>query len=74
MADVGTGAGFPGMPLKLVCPNLEVHLIEISMKKCAFLQFLKSSPGAKIIEEKENFDMQGTLTRIVTYSIVEDSL
>jgi len=42
LADVGTGAGFPGMPLKLVCPNLEVNLIEISMKKCAFLQFLKS--------------------------------
>ena len=39
-----------------------------------FLQFLKSSPGAKIIEERENFDMQGTLTKIVTYSIIEDSL
>jgi hypothetical protein len=39
-----------------------------------FMQFLKDKPGSKIIEEKENFDMQGTLTKIVTYSIVEDNL
>lgn len=37
LADVGSGAGLPGLPLKIVRPELEVFLIESSMKKAAFL-------------------------------------
>lgn len=37
LMDVGSGAGFPGLALKLVSPELEVTLIEANMKKCAFL-------------------------------------
>jgi 16S rRNA (guanine527-N7)-methyltransferase len=37
LADVGSGAGFPGVPLKLLEPALEVTLIEASAKKAAFL-------------------------------------
>jgi len=37
LADVGTGAGFPGIPLAMVVPGLGVTLIESSAKKCAFL-------------------------------------
>ena len=37
LADVGTGAGFPGIPLKMICPELQVTLIESNLKKCAFL-------------------------------------
>ena len=37
LADVGTGAGFPGIPLKMIRPNLQVTLIESNLKKCAFL-------------------------------------
>ena len=37
LADVGTGAGFPGIPLKMICPKLQVTLIESNLKKCAFL-------------------------------------
>ncbi|HEU5411585.1 MAG TPA: 16S rRNA (guanine(527)-N(7))-methyltransferase RsmG [Candidatus Acidoferrales bacterium] len=37
LADVGTGAGFPGLALKLAIPDLSVALIEPNKKKCAFL-------------------------------------
>lgn len=37
LADVGTGAGFPGVPLRMISPGLEVTLIESSAKKVAFL-------------------------------------
>ena len=37
LADVGSGAGFPGLPLKILCPNLQVFLVESSIKKATFL-------------------------------------
>jgi 16S rRNA (guanine527-N7)-methyltransferase len=37
LADVGSGAGFPGLAIKLLCPNLSVTLLEPNKKKCAFL-------------------------------------
>ncbi len=37
LADVGSGAGFPGLALKLFCPELEVTLIEPNLKKASFL-------------------------------------
>ncbi len=37
LADVGTGAGFPGLPLKILRPGLQVFLIEANLKKAAFL-------------------------------------
>ena len=36
--DVGSGAGFPGIPLKLVKNDLRLLLVEPSLKKCAFLR------------------------------------
>ncbi|MGB9068128.1 MAG: 16S rRNA (guanine(527)-N(7))-methyltransferase RsmG [Candidatus Acidiferrales bacterium] len=37
LADVGSGGGFPGLPLALAVPTLSVTLIESNLKKCAFL-------------------------------------
>jgi len=36
--DIGSGAGFPGLVIATVRPDLSVHLIESDQKKCAFLQ------------------------------------
>ena len=38
VADIGSGAGFPGLPLKLWAPNIALTLIESNHKKAAFLR------------------------------------
>ena len=38
LADLGSGAGFPGLPIKLAFPSLQVTLIESQNKKAAFLR------------------------------------
>lgn len=37
IADVGTGGGFPGLPLKIMFPSMQVILIEVNHKKVQFL-------------------------------------
>ena len=41
--DIGSGAGFPAIPLKLVRPTLEVTLVEASRKKTTFLRHIVRS-------------------------------
>ena len=50
LADVGTGAGFPGLVLKICYPNLNVTLIEPIGKRCKFLQNVIDELGLKNIE------------------------
>lgn len=41
IADVGAGAGFPGIPLKIMFPHIQLILIEVNQKKVAFLEEVK---------------------------------
>lgn len=42
LIDVGSGAGFPGVPLKILNPNVKLTLLESSNKKCEFLKELSN--------------------------------
>jgi 16S rRNA (guanine527-N7)-methyltransferase len=37
LADVGSGGGFPGLPVKIACPTLQLFLVESNVKKATFL-------------------------------------
>jgi len=50
MSDVGSGAGFPGLALKLVLPRWHVTLIEPTAKKAAFLAEAARTLGLKDVE------------------------
>lgn len=49
VADLGSGAGFPGIPLKIVCPDIQVVLFEASAKKTEFLKMVCLALGLENI-------------------------
>lgn len=69
-ADIGSGAGFPGIPVKIVAPQLMILLVEPVGKKVIFLRHICSKlalNGIKIIdkriEEAEGIKVDAAMTR-----------
>lgn len=60
LMDIGSGAGFPGLVLKIACPELEITLLEPRQKRTAFMrQVIRTLglKGATVLEtrlEKDN--------------------
>jgi 16S rRNA (guanine527-N7)-methyltransferase len=50
LIDIGTGAGFPGIPLKIAIPGLKVTLVDSIGKKIQFCEQLIAKLGLKDIE------------------------
>lgn len=50
LIDVGTGAGFPGLPLKILYPNMQVTLVESVGKKAMFCQHIVRLLGLEKVE------------------------
>jgi 16S rRNA (guanine527-N7)-methyltransferase len=61
LADAGTGAGFPGIPVKIVKPEIELTLVESSRKKTAFLRHIIRvlNLSAATVEEKRLENLSG---------------
>ena len=74
LLDVGAGAGFPSLPLKLVRPTLSVVLLEPSEKKSSFLRFVIGSLNirqATVATSKlENYVSRSGTQRLFQYIVV----
>ena len=68
--DVGTGAGFPSVPLKIYCPDIHITLLDSLNKRIVFLEQLcekldleaefihgRAEDFSKLPEYRENFDL-----------------
>ncbi|HEY2121843.1 MAG TPA: 16S rRNA (guanine(527)-N(7))-methyltransferase RsmG [Candidatus Acidoferrum sp.] len=47
LADIGSGAGFPGLPMKILRPNIDLFLVESNIKKGTFLAEVVRELGLK---------------------------
>lgn len=45
LADIGSGAGFPGLPIKILAPELDLSLVESNAKKATFLAEVTRETG-----------------------------
>lgn len=50
LIDVGSGAGFPGIPLAIAYPSLRITLLEPLMKRCVFLSTVQQTLGLENVE------------------------
>lgn len=50
VVDVGTGAGFPGLPLKILCPQIQLTLVESVEKKARFCEHIIERLGLERVE------------------------
>ena len=48
--DVGSGAGFPGLPLKIYCSRLQMVLLEATAKKVGFLEHIVAHLGLEDVQ------------------------
>ena len=73
LADLGTGAGLPGIPLAIVHPQLQVALVESNGKKARFLREAVRKLGlgnAQVIESRiEAFDAPGQFDAITARAL-----
>lgn len=60
LCDIGTGAGFPGLVLKIVFPNLNITLIDSTRKKTIFLE--------EVIKKLDLKDIKVVTSRIEDYA------
>jgi 16S rRNA (guanine527-N7)-methyltransferase len=76
--DFGSGAGFPGLPLKIWCPDLSLTLVEAHQKKAIFLREVVRAlglSGVKVFADRaENLCERSNLVILRAVERFEDVL
>lgn len=59
LIDVGSGGGWPAIPLAIMCPNLELTLVESRQRKASFLRSASHELGLPIAVHAERLERLG---------------
>ena len=54
--DLGSGAGFPGLVLAIIKPDIQVHLIESDQKKCSFLKTVSRETAVPVTVQNSRIE------------------
>jgi 16S rRNA (guanine527-N7)-methyltransferase len=69
IADVGSGAGFPGIPIAVLRPEISISLIESHQRKAVFLkEATRSLPNVRVISKRAE-DVGGSFDWIVSRAV-----
>ena len=76
LLDIGSGAGFPGVPIKIARPDIDVTLLDSSQKKVAFLKDLIRKCGLEGIkavsgraEDENNGLLRNSFDCVITRAV-----
>lgn len=74
LIDIGTGAGFPGVPIAITQPNWQVTLLDSTRKKLTFLESLISGLGTKntstLIGRAEELSKQSQYKEVYDIAVI----
>ena len=73
--DIGSGAGFPGVPLKIVYPRLALTLVESQRKRCSFLEavvFNLALQNTRVVNERAEEILPKPRVNVVVLRAVSD--
>jgi 16S rRNA (guanine527-N7)-methyltransferase len=59
--DIGCGAGFPGLPLKITSPDLKLYLVETNRKKVSFLKHV-----VRVLKISDTFVLHDRVENLLT--------
>lgn len=69
--DLGTGAGIPSIPLKILYPNMDIKLVDSSKKKCLFVESVIKKLNLKNISvENIRAELLGVSSERESYDLV----
>ena len=74
IVDIGSGAGFPGVPVAIYRPDCEVHLVESHQRKAVFLsEAIRNLPNARVFALRSE-DVTETYDWIISRAVRPDDV
>lgn len=70
LVDVGSGGGFPAVPLKIMRPDLDVTAMEASQKKCLFIEAAARTADVKIMTVNARAEEEAHGDRRETFKVL----